>query len=159
MAMLPFCMEKLDKKILAKTLLSSLASFEKFMNAFNKGILNHAQFSYANYFDTARQVNELCELVQDNHNLRRLRQNLDALLRRAPLRYEKIIRMYYQQELSSRQCASAIGVSDRTFFRYLSSALDWFTRRIDEVIDTEQSAHILQTNAWLKNIYNRIKSN
>jgi|GEM_PF-3007810 len=146
----------MDKKILTKTLLTSLSTYDQFLTAFEKNITHRAQFSFVNYFDTYNQTQKICDLIDDYSTLHDIRERINTVLSRASAKDEKILRLYYCDCLSVNQIAKKFNISGRTVFRYLSHALDWFIERIDEVIDCTNAGLLLDNNAWLKNIYRRI---
>ena len=145
------------KQMIAKTLLASLESFGKYLVALDKSIVRKAQNSYIDYHFTYAQVLHICKLIDDNCLLREIKTRIETLLTRAPAKYEKVIYLFYHHDLPTLRIAEILKVSQRTVFRYLASALDWFTTRIDEVIDPIAFAQLIQNQSWLRSIYNRIK--
>ena len=145
------------KQMISKTLLTSLASFGNYLSALDKSIIAKAQHSYREYRYTYAQVQRICDLINDKRNLHEIKQRIENLLTRAPAKYEKVIYLFYHHDLSTLKIAEILKVSQRTIFRYIASALDWFTMRIDEVIDPISFTELLQNQSWLRSIYNRSK--
>ena len=146
-----------DKIVFAKTLLTSLSSLNKFINAIDRTILDKAQFSFMNYGNTYNQISNICDIICGNNELRVLQKNIEELLARAPSKYEKIIYLHYRNELSIPKVAKTLGISERTAFRHLASATQWFAIRMDEVIHPVDFDYILSQNLWLRNIHKRVQ--
>lgn len=146
-----------EQTAIAKTLLTILPTFAKYLKSLDNDILNKAQYSYLGYRDTYNQVIRICDLIGSQDKLRLIKSRIEIILSRAPNLYEKVIYLYYKHRLSTSKIAVLLGVSQRSVFRYIAAALDWFAVRFDEVTTQESFTDLLRVQSWLRHIHNRTK--
>jgi len=141
---------------MAKTLLTALSKVEQFIAAIDTSILNIAQYSYQHYTETQKTMDDILASIQTKKFLRKLRVKTETLLDLAPPNYQKVLILTYVHQLPAGKIAGIINKTERTVFRHLSDGLKWFADRIDSVVDNYDFACIMNDEAWLRNIYNRL---
>jgi len=146
----------MDKLAMTKTLLTALSKVEQFIAAIDTSILNLAQYSYQHFSDTQKTMEDIISSIQTKKFLRNLRAKTETLLDSAPPNFQRVLILTYVHQLSAGKIANIIKKTERTVFRHLSDGLKWFADRIDTVIDNYDFACIMNDEAWLRNIYNRL---
>lgn len=147
----------MDKIIMTKTLLTALSKFEQFLAAIDTSIMNIAQYSYQHYSSSL----ETMETIIDNMHKKTLLHNLhiktQALLDTAPHKFGRVLILAYVHQLTTKKIAEIIKKTERTVFRHLHDAIDWFTGHLYDKINNYELAQIFDQEIWLRNIYERLQ--
>lgn len=82
---------------------------------------------------------------------------LTALLDTAPHKFGRVLILAYVHQLTTKKIAEIIKKTERTVFRHLHDAIDWFTSHLHDIIDNYELAQIFDQEIWLRNIYERLQ--
>ena len=148
----------MHKTTMAKTLLAALSKVEQFLAAIDTSIINQAQNSYMHYTSTQKTMEDIIDNMHKKRLLNNLRIKTERLLEAAPHNFRRVLILAYIHQLPAKKIAEIIKKTERTVFRYLRDGLAWFADRINKVVDNYDFACIMTQETWLRNIYNRLRS-
>jgi DNA-directed RNA polymerase specialized sigma24 family protein len=147
----------MNKKLIAKTLLTALSKYEQFLAAIDKSILDKAQYSYIRYTNTMQTIDSIIDSMQKKTVLHNLRVKTEHLLDLTPHKFRRTLILAYIHQMTAKQISKLIRKTERTVFRYLQKGLEWFSTNIEYITDNYGFMQVLDEEMWIRNIYNRLQ--
>lgn len=148
----------MDLKIWSKTLLNSYMCFEKIADAIDKLVLTYGMESYhlqdAQAFEfTAEQMIELTARKKLLINLKVL---CDEVLVKMNPKYARILILKYIDNMKCADIAKLYGVSIRSYFRWITEAINNFSVKLKSLGYTDECLkELCQDEIWIKQLYNK----
>ena len=141
----------------AKTLITITPSIDRYCEILEKTNTVRATHSYSSLLDTEVLCQKIIDQTYRVNYLRRLRQSIDSLINSMPEKYETVLKLYYCNKNTTLIIANHLRISERTVFRLVNEATQYFADRLDKLsINTFTFKTLLEQNKWIQSEYEKI---
>ncbi len=148
----------MDLKIWSKTLLNSYMCFEKIADAIDKLVLTYGLDSYHLHDIQAFEFSaeQMIELTERKKLLINLKVMCDETLSKMTPKYARILILKYIDGIKSSDIAKLLGVSLRSYFRWMSEAINSFSLKLKNLGYTDEILkEMCENEIWIKQLYNK----
>ena len=148
----------MDLKIWSKTLLNSYMCFEKITQAIDDLVLTYGLDS-ANLFDTQAYLysaEQMIELTERKKLIINLKVLCDTVFANMKPQFARILILKYIDNMKSTDIAKTLGISIRSYFRWLNLAIEAFGKKLNSLGYTDvKLREMCNKEVWIKSVYNK----
>jgi DNA-directed RNA polymerase specialized sigma subunit len=140
---------------IAKTLLIIWADIPNYCEILEQKIYQNALCSYNNPNATEKIIDRIIDIAVRKDILKNLSKELERVVSGLPPRQQTILHNHYcHKQKTATEVTTEMGISVRSFYRHLNSAVDSVTKQLDSMgINSFSWGFITDQNSWIKNVY------
>ena len=148
-------MSTINPTVQARTILAIFPHIDKYCERVDQNIRFNAINSYhlptQDTYEVMQRIINRTYKAQVLHNLKIKVQKRLAL---GDEKITRVIDLYFLQGKKPAQMAIELGVSERTVFRSINQAVEWFAGRLESMgVTTYVFNELLREYAWIRNMY------
>lgn len=149
----------MENTIIAKTLLSIWPGLDEYERTLADRAYTHALCSFNTPLRAERVMQKIIDLNVKQHSIRNLREALDKVINQMPAELQTIVRGYYRPYEpvdNVKELAERAGMSERSFFRKLDTAINYVARKLPRIgINFFTWQYLLLNHPWIKESFMR----
>jgi len=139
----------------AKTILTILPDIGRYCDGVARANHARALASFNTCTDTQQLMESIIDRAYKSQVLHNLKIKVEKQLESAPKKLGAFITAYFIEKKKIAQVATELGLCERTVFRKIDDAIEWFATKLERCGVTQDFfGHLILTFGWVAAIYN-----
>jgi DNA-directed RNA polymerase specialized sigma subunit len=145
----------IKSKDFAKTLLTIWPDLDNYRKILEQKIHTKIIESYSSPDATMQIVEKIIDISVRKDTIRNLSRDLESAAAGLPPTPQTVLRsFYYIKQKTAPKIATEMGISVRSFYRVLDSAVNKFAKRLESIgMNQFTFANLMNTVPWIKSVY------